>query len=228
MSLIFAQAAGVISSDTQNDDIKSIKIKRDRCKGCSLCVKACPFGAITMNDEVAEIGSDCMQCGVCVNKCPFGAIGTNLEDELEENNSEINITKSVISINKDKCKGCFICLKACPFDAITHNNKMAEVNSNCTGCEVCVNRCPFEAIEKNEIDIIDAYDFAIDETLETNEFKTEKSNEVNNKDTQKYDLDINNEKSIKERLLELKEIYDMDLISHEEYEKVRMQILSEM
>jgi electron transfer flavoprotein alpha subunit len=58
----------------------AIKVLKDKCKGCSLCVKACPFGAITMNDKVAEIGSACTACGVCVAKCPFEAI-EKTEDE---------------------------------------------------------------------------------------------------------------------------------------------------
>lgn len=58
----------------------AIKVIKDKCKGCSICVKACPFSAITMNDKVAEIGSSCTACGVCVSKCPFDAI-EKTEDE---------------------------------------------------------------------------------------------------------------------------------------------------
>lgn len=55
----------------------AIKVLKDKCKGCSICVKSCPFGAITMNDKVAEIGTACTACGVCVSKCPFDAIEKN-------------------------------------------------------------------------------------------------------------------------------------------------------
>ncbi len=58
----------------------AIKVIKDKCKGCSICVKSCPFSAITMNGKVAEIGTACTACGVCVSKCPFDAI-EKTEDE---------------------------------------------------------------------------------------------------------------------------------------------------
>ncbi len=48
----------------------SIEILRDRCVGCGLCVKACPFGAISMRERRAEIDySVCTLCGACVSSC---------------------------------------------------------------------------------------------------------------------------------------------------------------
>ena len=58
----------------------AINVIKDKCKGCGICVKACPFSAITMKDKVAEIGSACTACGVCVSKCPSEAI-EKTEDE---------------------------------------------------------------------------------------------------------------------------------------------------
>ena len=58
----------------------AINVIKDKCKGCGICVKACPFSAITMKDKVAVIGSACTACGVCVSKCPFEAI-EKTEDE---------------------------------------------------------------------------------------------------------------------------------------------------
>lgn len=65
----------------------AIKVIKEKCKGCSICVKACPFSAITMNDKVAEIGSACTACGVCVSKCPFDAI-----EKTEDENDAVDLS----------------------------------------------------------------------------------------------------------------------------------------
>ena len=52
----------------------AVKISAEKCKGCSLCVKACPFSAIEMVDKKAVINDKCTACGACVEKCNFGAI----------------------------------------------------------------------------------------------------------------------------------------------------------
>ncbi len=51
-----------------------IVIKRDLCKGCSLCVKNCPTGAVKLVEKIAVLGENCISCGVCVRVCPFQAI----------------------------------------------------------------------------------------------------------------------------------------------------------
>jgi len=52
-----------------------IKVLADKCVGCSLCVKACPFGAIVMEDRLARIDlAKCTLCGACVEACRFDAI----------------------------------------------------------------------------------------------------------------------------------------------------------
>jgi len=51
-----------------------IYVVAEECKGCGLCVKACPYGAIEMVDEKATFTDDCTQCGACVTSCKFDAI----------------------------------------------------------------------------------------------------------------------------------------------------------
>lgn len=52
----------------------AVNIIKETCKGCGVCVKNCPFEAITMEEKLAVIGPSCTGCGVCVEKCPFKAI----------------------------------------------------------------------------------------------------------------------------------------------------------
>ncbi|MBL7085041.1 MAG: electron transfer flavoprotein subunit alpha [Candidatus Omnitrophica bacterium] len=52
-----------------------IKILKDKCTGCKLCVKACPFGAINIEEKLAIIDlTKCNLCGACVDACKFEAI----------------------------------------------------------------------------------------------------------------------------------------------------------
>jgi len=51
-----------------------IEIILDKCTGCGLCLKACPFAAIKIKNKKAEIEANCTLCGSCVEVCKFDAI----------------------------------------------------------------------------------------------------------------------------------------------------------
>lgn len=61
--------------------MSSIKVLKDKCVGCKLCVNSCPFGAIKMEDRKAVILDNCTLCGSCVSTCKFNAIEL-LKDEV--------------------------------------------------------------------------------------------------------------------------------------------------
>lgn len=52
----------------------AVVINKEVCRGCTRCVKSCPFEAISMQEKKAVIGAACTGCGACVASCPFGAI----------------------------------------------------------------------------------------------------------------------------------------------------------
>ena len=54
----------------------SYNIDRDKCRGCTLCARTCPAGAImgsVKNPHVID-QTKCIKCGACMEKCKLGAI----------------------------------------------------------------------------------------------------------------------------------------------------------
>lgn len=115
------------------------------CIGLGACLRACPFGAISIKEGIAEIDPDkCRACGMCVTSCPQHII------RLIPYESHVWVSCS----NRDKgintrkycdkgCIGCHICEKNCPTGAITVKDNFASIDySKCTDCGLCATKCP--------------------------------------------------------------------------------------
>lgn len=44
------------------------------CTLCGRCVKRCPFGALSLGDELKAHSGLCRGCGLCATGCPEGAL----------------------------------------------------------------------------------------------------------------------------------------------------------
>ncbi|HPX47404.1 MAG: 4Fe-4S dicluster domain-containing protein [Treponema sp.] len=60
-----------------------VEIDTERCKGCFLCVRACPFGVLAEDEKTNASGSSvvridrgdaCTACASCYQVCPDSAI----------------------------------------------------------------------------------------------------------------------------------------------------------
>ena len=67
------------------------------CVKCGTCIKFCPTGAITIDENEFRIDlNKCMFCGNCQYYCPTGAIKMSSDYELGcENKSDLSLTYDV-------------------------------------------------------------------------------------------------------------------------------------
>jgi len=64
--------------DSGKRDRGSLRIDTNECKGCALCVEACPPKVISIGDRLNHYGyrtavytgSGCTGCGICFLVCP--------------------------------------------------------------------------------------------------------------------------------------------------------------
>ncbi|MBR1444278.1 MAG: RnfABCDGE type electron transport complex subunit B [Firmicutes bacterium] len=119
------------------------------CLGDGNCVRACQFGALSIENGIAVVDREkCTACGACISACPKGLI------ELVPYKNNIRVScnsKDMPKATKDNCSigcmGCKICEKNCPSDAVHITDFLAKVDyDKCTQCGVCTGKCPTKAI----------------------------------------------------------------------------------
>ena len=119
------------------------------CLGFGSCVKACPFDAIHVVDQVAVVYKEkCKACGKCVAVCPKNLI------ELIPYDAKYTVACS--SADKGPvtmkdctagCIGCQLCKKNCPAQAVEVKDFHAAIDyEKCEGCGVCMEKCPRKSI----------------------------------------------------------------------------------
>jgi electron transfer flavoprotein alpha subunit len=52
----------------------AIRIDKQKCISCAVCVNICPFGVLTIRNNQIIIGEGCTLCGACQKECPNDAI----------------------------------------------------------------------------------------------------------------------------------------------------------
>ena len=51
-----------------------LEIDKDKCIGCGGCIDACPFGALSLVNNLAVVDDKCTACGACLLACPVHAL----------------------------------------------------------------------------------------------------------------------------------------------------------
>ena len=122
------------------------------CLGYGSCEKACPFGAIHVENGVAVVDKElCKACGKCVSACP-----KNLIELIPYNAKYVVACKSenkgpvTMKTCQAGCIGCGICKRNCPSLAVDVQNNHAYIDQEkCTACGTCFEKCPKKVIVKN-------------------------------------------------------------------------------
>lgn len=119
------------------------------CIGFGDCSKACPFGAITINNGKPIVCEDiCVGCAKCVSACPKGVISLvpkNAKTFVNCNNKSKGAP--VVKNCSVSCIACGMCEKACPNGAISVTDNLATIDySLCTSCGKCKDACKRQVI----------------------------------------------------------------------------------
>lgn len=120
------------------------------CLGFGTCVKACPFGAITMSPDALPIVDKikCRSCNKCVLACPkklFSLVSVTYPVYVACSSHDLG--RDVKNVCAVGCIACKLCEKACKFDAIHVIDNLAVIDYHkCTSCKECVKVCPAKTI----------------------------------------------------------------------------------
>lgn len=126
------------------------------CLGCGDCVRACPFGALSLaeGDIVPSVDHEkCTSCGKCVKACPRNlcTLVPFPGDRPLVWVACANRDRGPIAIKECEvaCIGCSKCVKVCNYGAVSVSDSLAVINQDkCTGCGECVNNCPRRSIDR--------------------------------------------------------------------------------
>ncbi len=120
------------------------------CIGFGDCMRACPFGAISIDDNGKMIICEdiCVGCGKCAAVCPkslISVIPKNSKTRVLCSNKHKGA--SVVKVCTTSCIACGMCVKACENEAIALVDNVAVINPyKCTNCGKCKDACKRKAI----------------------------------------------------------------------------------
>lgn len=116
----------------------SVNLDKDKCRGCTNCIKRCPTEAIRVRKSKAQIINErCIDCGECIRVCPYHA-KTAINDGLDIiNNFKYKVVLPAPSLygqfdKKYSRDNILFALKSIGFDYVYEVAKAAEIVSEAT------------------------------------------------------------------------------------------------
>ena len=104
-----------------------LTIDEKTCTGCESCIPACPFGALSMKENVAFVDEKCTFCGACVDVCPVSAI--TLEKDEKAGGVDTSAYRDVwVFIEHERGK-----VSNVSFELLGQGRELADA----VGCKLC-------------------------------------------------------------------------------------------
>ena len=155
------KTAAIMAAEYQGvPDCAAAKLIQGGPKGCKFgcigfgnCVKACPFGALSMGaDGLPIVDKDiCTGCGKCVSTCPQSILVLQTFDAPVQVDCSSHDKGAIArKLCKNACIGCGMCMRNCSHGAIKLERNLAVVDQKlCAECHepTCLAKCPTKAIE---------------------------------------------------------------------------------
>ncbi len=116
----------------------SVTLDKDKCVGCTNCIKRCPTEAIRVREGKAQIISErCIDCGECIRVCPHHAKKTRFDHLEKLKEFEYTIALPAPALygqfnNLDDIDVVLSGLKAMGFDQVFEVSRAAELVSEAT------------------------------------------------------------------------------------------------
>lgn len=124
------------------------------CMGMGDCAAVCAYGAVSICNGLASIDPHkCRGCSLCVAACPKGLISfVPLKKQAVVRCSNCDKGAQTTKVCKIGCIGCMKCVKSCEYGAVQVENFCAKVDpAKCVGCGKCVEACPRHVITLLEV-----------------------------------------------------------------------------
>lgn len=119
------------------------------CMGYGDCVKACEFGAITIEKGIAHVDPEkCVDCKKCMKACPRHLISeVPYKKAVAIGCANPDRGKPVLDACKLGCIACTKCVQTCPKGAIEMQGNTPVIDyEKCVGCGLCKKNCPRKCI----------------------------------------------------------------------------------
>ncbi|MFX1386144.1 MAG: hydrogenase iron-sulfur subunit [Promethearchaeota archaeon] len=134
---IALKVISLLSKDYLIAEFTGIEIDENKCGLCGLCLKICPYNAITIEADKINIDKfKCKSCGTCASICPTNAIDLNI-DTYEKTLATIKIFSKFRTHPKIIAFCCASCGYAAADDAglkkISYNPNVFIIRVPCTG-----------------------------------------------------------------------------------------------